>query len=586
MKLLIVGGVAGGASAAARARRLSESAEIVMFERGPDVSFANCGLPYYVGGIIPDRNKLLVTTAERLRQRFRLDVRTGALVEAIDRAQKTVTVRQLATGETYTESYDKLILAPGAAPIRPPLPGVDHPSILTLRNLQDVDRIKAAVDRGAQRVVMVGGGFIGLELVENFVHKGLASTIVEVNDQVMMPFDKELVAPLMASLVEHGVELVLKDLVTGFSTDSADTNHGALIVELRSGRRLPADLVILGVGVRPENQLAVAAGLDVGPRGGIRVNAQLQTSDPEIYAVGDAIEVSDVVIGQPTQVPLAGPANRQGRLAVDHAFGRSVRYRGTQGTAIIGLFGMTAALTGASEKVLKRQGIDYRVIYIHPAHHAGYYPGAEGMTLKVLFEPVQGKLLGAQGVGGAGVDKRIDILATAIFAGLTVYDLEELELAYAPQFGSAKDPINMAGFVAAGWLRGDHPQISWPQWESLCASEAAEPAPSQRPLLIDVRTPTEFAAGAIPGAVNIPVDELRDRLGEIPQDRRVVAYCQVGQRGYLATRILLQSGYQATNLSGGYKTYLLFHPAAASTGNRPAVVSPGSSKSTVAASSR
>jgi NADPH-dependent 2,4-dienoyl-CoA reductase/sulfur reductase-like enzyme/rhodanese-related sulfurtransferase len=547
MKLLIIGGVAGGASAAARSRRLSEEARIVVFERGPDVSFANCGLPYYVGGEIADRKKLLVTTPEQLRSRFNLDVRTKSSVEAIDRTAKRIRVRDLASEREYEESYDKLVLAPGAAPLRPPIPGTDLPGIHTLRNLQDADRIKQAVDQGVKQAVVVGAGFIGLELVENFTKRGIATTVVELQDQVLPPFDKEMTTPILEQLVVNGVTVRL-----GQSAEAFERTSAGLVVRLKSGQRLAAELVILGVGVRPENKLAVEAGLEIGPRGGIRVNEHLQTSDPDIYAVGDAIEVKDFVLGGPTQVPLAGPANRQGRIAADHIFGRDARYRGTQGTAIVGVFNLTAAMTGASEKSLLRANRPYRKVYVHPTHHAGYYPNAEQMTLKLLFDPQSGRLMGAQAVGGAGVDKRIDVLAAAIQAGMTVYDLEEMELAYAPQYGAAKDPINMAGFVAAGLLRGEHPQVD---------VEAVLALPSEmRPLLVDVRTPTECAEGHIPDAVNIPVDELRSRLGELPLDREIAVYCQVGQRGYLATRILGQNGFSASNIGGGYKTYTLVHP--------------------------
>jgi len=545
MKLVIIGGVAGGASAAARARRLSEDARIVLFERGPDVSFANCGLPYYLGGTISQRDKLLVTTAQRLHERFHLDVRTRASVEAIDRAAKKVRVHDLANGREYEESYDKLILAPGAAPIRPPLPGIDLPGVHTLRNLQDTDQIKARIDQGVRQAVVVGAGFIGLEMVENLVRRGIATTLVELQDQVLPPLDREMTTPIAEALAAHGVTVLLNDSATAFEPAAE-----GLTVCLKSGRQMSAQLVILGVGVRPENKLAVDAGLEVGPRGGIRVNEYLATSDPDIYAVGDAIEVADFVSGEPAQIPLAGPANRQGRIAADNVFGRAVRYRGTQGTAIVGLFDRVAAMTGASEKALRRANRAFRKIYIHPAHHAGYYPGAEAMTLKLLFDPASGRILGAQAVGGAGVDKRIDVLAVAIQAGMTVFDLEEMELAYAPQFGSAKDPINMAGFVAAGLLRGDHPQ------RDLDAVLALPP--EDRPLLLDVRTPQEFSQGHIAGAVNVPVDELRARLGEVPRDREIAVYCQVGQRGYLATRILMQAGYAVANLGGGYKTYKLW----------------------------
>ncbi len=548
-RLIIVGGVAGGASAATRARRLSETAEIVMFERGPDVSFANCGMPYYIGQTIAERSKLLVVTPERLRQRYRLDVRVQTEVTSIDRAAQQVTARNLVTGEETRERYDALILAPGAAPLRPPIPGLDLPAVMTLRNLGDMDRIRAAVTQQARSVVMVGAGFIGLELVENFVRLGLATTLVELQPQILPPLDPEMTTPLLAALSGAGVQVRLGESATRF-----EQIDGRLVITLSGGDRLHADLAVLGIGVRPENKLAVEAGLEIGPRGGIRVNDRLQTSDPLIYAVGDVAETTDFISGERAQVPLAGPANRQGRIAADNVFGRPARFRGTQGTAIVGLFDQVAALTGKSEKLLRQSGTDYRAIYIHPAHHAGYYPGAEGMTLKLLFEPEQGRILGAQAVGGAGVDKRIDVLATAIQARMTVFDLEELELAYAPQFGSAKDPVNMAGFVAAGWLRGDHPQRHFGDVLSLPIDA--------RPAIIDVRTPEEFSAGSVPGAVNIPVDDLRQRLDEVPADRPVATYCQVGMRGYLATRILRLNGRDAVNLAGGYRTYQLVFPGA------------------------
>jgi len=552
MKLVIVGGVAGGASAAARARRLSEDAEIVVCERGPDVSFANCGLPYYVGGEIAPRDKLLVATPKLLRERFRLDVRTRSSVEAIDRAAKKVRIRELDTGREYEEAYDALLLAPGAAPLRPPIPGVESPQVLTLRNLGDVDRIKGRVDEGAKRVVVVGAGFIGLELAENFVKRGVQTTVVELQAQVLPPLDPEMTVPIVDALRSRGVQVMLGDSAEAF--EAAD---GGVRVKLKSGGTLAADLVILGVGVRPENQLAVDAGLEVGPRGGIRVSSSMQTSDPAIWAVGDAVEIRDVVTGSAAQVPLAGPANRQGRIAAEAilrpAAVRPSRYRGTQGTAIVGVFDRVAAITGASEKVLVRAAIPHRKVYVHPADHAGYYPGAEAMTLKLLFAPDTGKILGAQAVGGNGVDKRIDVLAVAIQAGMSVFDLEELELCYAPQFGSAKDPVNMAGFVAAGLIRGDHPQADM--------ATCLDGPPDDRTLLLDVRTPKEFAEGHLPGAVNIPVDDLRGRLGELPRDRRILAYCQVGMRGYIATRILLQKGFDVANLGGGSKTSMLLRSA-------------------------
>jgi NADPH-dependent 2,4-dienoyl-CoA reductase/sulfur reductase-like enzyme len=549
MKIVIVGGVAGGASAAARARRLSEDAQIVLIERGPDVSFANCGLPYHIGGEIAQREKLIVVTPERLRTRFNLDVRVRSSVESIDRISKRVRVRNLATDEEYDEPYDKLILAPGAAPIRPPLPGVNLPGIFTLRNLDDMDSIIRALQQGVKKAVVVGAGFIGLELVENLVRRNIQATVVELQDQILPPFDKEMTVPVVEQLTSKGVTLLLNESATGFEKTS-----DSLSVQLSSGQVLIAQIVIIGIGVRPESKLAVEAGLVTGTRGGIRVNTHLQTSDPDIYAVGDVIEATDFVTGEPTQVPLAGPANRQGRIAADHIFGRAAHFRGTQGTAIVRVFDRTAALTGASEKTLQRAHRPYRKVYVHPANHVGYFPGAEGMVLKVLFDPHSGKVLGAQAVGGSGVDKRIDVLSVAIQAGMTVFDLEEMELAYAPQFGAAKDPVNMAGFVAAGLIRDDHPQID------------VEYVLVQCPDLLDVRTPDEFAAGHFPEAVNIPIDELRGRLGELPSDRQLAVYCQVGQRGYLATRILRQKGFNAVNIGGGYKTYLLVRNSAAAGG--------------------
>jgi NADPH-dependent 2,4-dienoyl-CoA reductase/sulfur reductase-like enzyme/rhodanese-related sulfurtransferase len=547
MKLVIVGGVAGGASAAARARRLSETAEIVVFERGPDVSFANCGLPYYVGGTISERDRLVLMTPQRFREWFALDVRTRSEVMSIDRTAKTVRVRDHAADREYVEPYDKLILAPGAAPLKPPIPGVDLPGVFTLRDLSDVDRIVARMHQGAKRVVVVGAGFIGLELAENFVHRGFETTVVELQDQVMPPFDKEMTTPILATLREHGVRVLLS-----LSAKAFESAGSAISVVLSDGSVVPADIVVLGVGVRPENKLAIDAGLDVGPRGGIRTDDHMRTNDPDIFAVGDAIETTDVVHGGRTQVPLGGPANRQGRIAADNAMGRDSRYRGTQGTAVVGVFGLTAAMTGMSEKALVRERMPYQRIYVHPLNHAGYYPGAERMHLKLLFEPGSGRVLGAMAVGGAGVDKRIDVIAMAIQSGMTVFDLEEVELCYAPQFGSAKDAVNMAGFVAAGTLRGDHPQIEIDAIMTLPETD--------RPLLVDVRNPGEVAKGAIPGAINIPLGQLRDRLGDLPNDRHIACYCQVGQRGYVATRVLLQRGFQAANVDGGYEAYKLHYP--------------------------
>lgn len=541
MKIIIVGAVAGGASAAARARRLSEDAEIILFERGHDPSFANCGLPYYIGGEIAERHKLLVAPKELLQKRFQLDVRTRTEVISIDREAKTVTARQLDNGKTSVESYDKLILSPGARPFIPPVPGVDLPGVHTLRDLNDADRLLNLATGNAKKALIVGGGFIGLEMAENLVLRKIETTIVELGDQIMPPLDQEMTQPILQSLRDNGVQVLLSD-----TTESIEQTEQGLLVTFQSGKKQTVDFVLMSVGVRPENSLAVDAGLETGPRGGIQVNKNMQTADPDIYAVGDAVETYEFITGEPTQVPLAGPANRQGRLAAEHIFGREGLYRGTQGTAIVGLFQKTAAMTGFSEKAATRFDIPYEKVYIHPAHHAGYFPGAQGMTLKLLFSPEDGKILGAQGVGGAGVDKRIDIIAMAIQAGMTVYDLEEVELSYAPQFGSAKDPVNMLGFVASGVLRKDQPivhvgQLSEDQWNDA--------------IILDVRTASEFEQGHIPGSRNIPVDELRSRVNEIPEGRRIIAYCKVGMRGYLATRILLQRGRTTYNLSGGYTTW-------------------------------
>ncbi|XZE20493.1 FAD-dependent oxidoreductase [Pirellulaceae bacterium SH449] len=545
MRIVIVGGVAGGASAAARARRLDETAEIVLLERGQYVSFANCGLPYYVGDEIKSRDKLIVTSPERLRERFRINVQTGCNAVEIDRANKSVVVQKQGTNELVRQPYDKLILSPGASPFLPPIPGVNAPNVVTLRTLDDVDRIRSRVDSGIQHVIVVGAGFIGLEMVENLVHRNVKVTLLELADQLLPVMDREMTSPIMAELKAKGVDVRLSTTIS-----EIESQPDRLTAKLSDGASVDCNMILFGIGVRPENKLAIDSGLAVGPRGGIVTNASMQTSDPDIYAVGDAIETEDFVLKTRAQVPLAGPANRQGRLAVDHIYGRSVKFRGTQATAIVRAFNVVVASTGASEKTLKREGRAFEKVYLHPANHAGYYPGAQGMSIKLFFAPSDGKVLGAQIVGGDGVDKRIDVLAMAIQAGMNVFDLEEAELAYAPQFGSAKDPINMAGFIAAGVVRGDHPIIHVDQLEK--ASSV---------YLIDVRTEDEFKMGSIPGAQWISVDHLRDRLAEIPKERQVVVFCQVGQRGYIATRILTQSGFEVRNLSGGYKAYRLYHPS-------------------------
>ncbi len=545
MKLVIVGGVAGGASAAARARRLDEHAEIVILERGPDLSFANCGLPYYLGGEIQQRSKLLVTPLERLRVRYKLDARPHSAVLRIDRAAKQVVVRDRATGREYTERYDKLILSPGAKPRVPEIPGGDLPGVFTLRTLEDTDRIFARL-QDVQHAVLMGGGFISLEVAENLARRSIGVTLVERNPQVLMPFDAEMTTPIVQALRAKGIELILGSRVTAIEEE----NGGTLRARLADGSSRSCGLVLAGIGVEPETHLAADAGLELGVRGAIRVNRHMQSSDPEIYAAGDAVEIQDTITGQNGVVPLGGPANRQGRIAADHIFGRSLTYRGTQGTAIVRVFDLTAACTGASEKTLKRCNIAHRAAYLHPANHAGYYPGAQQMSLKVLFDPTDGRVLGAQAVGGDGVDKRIDVLAMAIQGKMTVYDLEEAELCYAPPYGSAKDPVNMAGFLCSGILRGDQPQVT--------VSELVEQQKSGRiQAVVDVRGADEFARGHLPGAVNIPVDELRGRLAEVPPGR-IAVNCQVGMRGYLATRILMAAQRDVVNLSGGYQAWQLF----------------------------
>ena len=548
MKLVIVGGVAGGASAAARARRLDEHAEIVVLERGPDLSFANCGLPYYLGGEIQQRSKLLVTPLERLKVRYKLDARPHSEVTRIDRAGKRVMVRDRAAGREYFETYDKLILSPGAKPRVPDVPGGDLPGVFTLRTLEDTHRIFARL-KDVRHAVLMGGGFISLEVAENLAHRGIGVTVVERNAQLLMPFDPEMTTPLVKALRAKGVELILGGKVARILPGAG----GTLQAQLEDGRVLDADLILAGIGVEPESHLAGEAGLELGVRGAIRVNRHMQTSDPDIYAAGDVVEIQDIVTGLGGVVPLGGPANRQGRIAADHIFGRATSYRGTQGTAIVRVFDLTAACTGASEKTLKRCNIPHRAAYLHPANHAGYYPGARQMSLKVLFAPNDGRVLGAQAVGGDGVDKRIDVLAMAIQGRMTVYDLEEAELCYAPPYGSAKDPVNMAGFICSGILRGDQPQVT-------VGELVRQQQSGDIQAVVDVRGADEFARGHLPGAINIPVDELRGRLGDVPPGR-IAVNCQVGMRGYLATRILLAAGRDVVNLSGGYLAWELFEGA-------------------------
>jgi NADPH-dependent 2,4-dienoyl-CoA reductase/sulfur reductase-like enzyme/rhodanese-related sulfurtransferase len=545
-RVLIVGGVAGGASAAARLRRLDETAEIVLFDRGPYVSFANCGLPYYVGNVIGDESRLLVASPALFNERFRIDVRTEHEALSIDRAKKTLRVRDLRTRSERDEPYDVLVLSPGAAPIQPNLPGTDRPGVFVLRTIPDSRKIRAWIDeRRATSAVVVGGGFIGLEMAENLVHRGLAVTLLEKLTQVMPPLDPEMAAPIAAHLSERGVSLRLGEGLSGITPEG-----DRLAVETDRGARIPAELVVLAIGVRPETDLARAAGLRLGKRGGVVVDEQMRTSDPDIYAAGDVIEVHDVVVGQETILPLAGPANREGRIVAEAIAGRPAKFRGVQGTAIVGVLGLTAGITGASEKGLRRAGVlDYGVVHLHPGHHAGYYPGAKRIHLKLVYSQKDGRVLGAQAVGEEGIDKRLDVIATMIQMGGTVHDLAEAELCYAPQYGAAKDPVNVAGMLAENALSGDMPLARWADVHTTKA------------LLLDVREPDEFAAGHLDRAVNVPLSELRKRASELPKDREIWVYCAAGQRAYFAQRFLLQNGFDTKNLSGGYTTWLALSDA-------------------------
>ncbi len=554
MKVIIVGGVAGGASCAARLRRLDEKAEIIMVERGPYVSYANCGLPYHVSGVIPKESSLLVASVQLFRAHFAIDARTDCEAITVSPTKKTVDLRNVKTGEVTAESYDRLVLSPGAPSVRPALPGINLAGIFHVRTVPDARTIREWVEGGtnfltgmsnysgiqmvkpARHAVVVGGGFIGLEMVENLIHLGFDVTLVEMLDQILAPLDREMANLVEGHLTRHGVHLALNDGVAGFT----QLDGGALEVQTKSGKKYPADIVILALGVRPDTTLAKAAGLEIGERGGIRVDEHMRTSDPDIFAVGDAVEVKDFGTGEWSLIALAGPANRQGRIAADVIAGRDSRYRGTQGTSIIGLFGGAAAWTGVSEKTLTRLGdTDYEKIYLFPNSHAGYYPGAKLIAMKFIFRKSNGKVLGAQALGedGPAVDKRISALAMAIQMGATVYDLEESELCYAPQFGSAKDPVNFAGMVAADVLHGDMPLAHWDSADST--------------FLLDVREPMELVLESVPGAVNIPLGQLRSRLSELSRDREIHVICRSAQRAYYATRILLQNGFKAKNISGG-----------------------------------
>jgi len=561
LKVVIIGGVAGGASAAARLRRQSEEAEIIVLEKTGYISYANCGLPYYLGGVITERDKLLLQTPESMRKRFRLDVRVNT--EALEiRPREKVVVALDHSGPggrgRYELSYDKLILAPGAQPVRPNLSGLDLPNVFTLRNMEDCDRIKTflagrAGSPAPKTALVVGGGFVGLEMMENLTQAGWAVTAAELAPQVLAPLDPEMAAPIKAHLREKGVDLRLS---TGLA-EITQAPEGRLNCRLEGGLSLTADMAILGLGVSPDTSLARAAGLTLTKGGAILVDSFMRSSEPDIYAVGDAVSIRDFVTGQPLVMPLAGPANRQGRLAADNIMAETrpdrklTAYEGTQGTLICRVFELTAGATGLNEKRLRNSGRRYDKVYLYPASHAAYYPGSEPMSLKVLFDPDDGRLLGAQAVGRLGVDKRLDVLATALRAKLTVRDLTNLELGYAPPYSSAKDPVNMAGFVATNVLDGQLRQI----FADDLAARVAKTEPAL--WLLDVRTPKEFQSGSLPGAVNIPVDELRDRLDDLPRDRLIVTFCQVGLRSYLAYRLLSQHGFdRLVNLSGGYRAWL------------------------------
>lgn len=560
-KIVIIGGVAGGASAAARARRLSEDAEIIMFERGPYVSFANCGLPYHIGGDIKERSNLLLQTPESFLARFNVDVRTMNEVLRINRAAKTITVRNLLDQSEYDENYDFLLLSPGAGPVIPPIPGIQNPLTHSLRNIPDMDKIIQTLQMNKpEHATVVGGGFIGLEMMEAFHHLGIKTTLIEMADQVMTPADREMAGFAHAEIRAKGIDLRLgaalksveyrpaATLPSAESGESLEHKHveGELDLLLSNGDTLTTDILIMAIGVRPETKLAAEAGLQLGELGGIWVNEQMQTSDPAIYAVGDAVEEKDFVTGKQTLVPLAGPANRQGRMAADNMLGRNESYQGTQGTAICKIFDLAVASTGKNEKQLKREGIAYEKVYVHTASHASYYPGAEVVSFKMLFDPQTGKIFGAQAVGKDGIDKRIDVMAVAQRAGMTVEQLQHLELTYAPPFGSAKDVINQAAFVATNLIKGDAKAIHFDEIDNLTDEQ----------VLLDVRNPMELQnMGYLPGAINIPVDQLRQHMNELPKDKEIVIYCQVGLRGNVAYRQLVNNGFKARNLIGGYRTY-------------------------------
>lgn len=545
-RILIVGGGAGGSACAARARRLDERARITIFERGPFVSYANCGLPYYVGNVIEKQKSLLVATPEEWLGNFNVEVRTHSEVVDIDRKARILSVEELETGHINRERYDALVLAPGARGARPRLPGVDLAGIFSLQTIPQSEQIRDWIEaRKPQRAVVVGAGFAGLEMTENLVKRGLKVTILEMLSQAAPLLDVEMSEPVSRHLESHCIEVLVGEPVAGFEGDAA----GVRQVRTESGATFPAELVILAMGVQPDTRLARRANLEIGVSGGIRVDDSLRTSDPNIWAVGDAVQVTDVMTGMQRVAPLAGVAIRQGRIAADSICGRQARFRGVQVTAVCGFFGMTIAMTGATQKTVRRAGIsNYQVVYLHPDSHAAYYPEAAPIHLKLIFTVPEGRILGAQAVGEEGVDKRIDVIAMAIQKGATVFDLEESELCYAPQYGAGRDPVNVAGMVAANVLRGDVKLAPWPQLGETGA------------LILDVREPHEYAADHIDGAINVPLSQLRSRLAEFSPDREIWVSCGVGQRSYFASRILAQRGFAVRNLSGGYLTYWGWNP--------------------------
>ncbi|MBD3181503.1 pyridine nucleotide-disulfide oxidoreductase [Candidatus Poribacteria bacterium] len=542
MRLLIIGGGAGGPASASRARRLDEDAEIIMLERGEHISYGHCGLPYHIGGVIKNRSELLISNPENFKQVYNVDVRVRSLVKNINAEEKYIEVVDLNTGDSYNEEYDKLILSSGANPIKPPLPGIDLDGIFTLRNLTDTDKINQYIkDKNPKSAVVVGGGFIGLEMAENFNHLGMDVTIVELLDQLMPPLDPEMADIIHKTMKLHSIKLALSDPVAGFQKQ-----NGKIIAKLESGREIPTDIVMLSIGVKPNLELAKAADLEIGKSGGIKVDQTMRTSDPNIYSVGDAVESKHLVTGEPVVIPLAGPASRQARIAINNIYGREDKYKGVLGTSLVKIFELAVGTVGVNEKTLKRLGIDYEKCYLHPFSHVTYYPDASQMNMKLLFSPKDGNILGAQILGSEGVDKRIDTLASAISGNMTVDDLTDLELGYVPPYGSAREVVNIAGYIASNIISGDMPVEHWENLDELMSGDG---------IFLDVREKDVIGVGSIPGAKNIPLRELRENLDDLPKEVPIYVYCNVGVESYIATRMLVQNGFDARNMSGGYGIY-------------------------------